>query len=260
MQRAQAASEELGRPQLIQSMIDAMRVPDLRSKIIFTLSMLVIFRFVAHVPVPGVDTQALAQAFQSQALLGFLDLFSGGALANLSVAALGVYPYITASIVMQILTPVLPQLKSLSEEGDYGRQRINQITHWLTVPIAIMQAWGQLTILRQAGVLPSVNFGMNVTTLGIVISVYLSIGHYSGNGPSCMQDAGCGKIASSNYATMFNVPISVLGVLNYTGILGLSLIALIATRQFKLYALLGSVLLTIAGLIFSLYLTLVQPL
>lgn len=171
MQRAQAASEELGRPQLIQSMIDAMRVPDLRSKIIFTLSMLVIFRFVAHVPVPGVDTQALAQAFQSQALLGFLDLFSGGALANLSVAALGVYPYITASIVMQILTPVLPQLKSLSEEGDYGRQRINQITHWLTVPIAIMQAWGQLTILRQAGVLPSVNFGMNVTTLGIVISL-----------------------------------------------------------------------------------------
>ena len=164
MQRAQAASEELGRPQLIQSMIDAMQVPDLRSKIIFTLSMLVVFRFVAHVPVPGVDTQALAQAFESQALLGFLDLFSGGALANLSVAALGVYPYITASIVMQILTPVLPQLKSLSEEGDYGRQRINQITHWLTVPIAIMQAWGQLTILRQAGVLPSVNFCLLYTS------------------------------------------------------------------------------------------------
>ena len=123
MQRAQAGSEELGRPQLIQSMIDAMQVPDLRSKIIFTLSMLVIFRFVAHVPVPGVDTQALAQAFQSQALLGFLDLFSGGALANLSVAALGVYPYITASIVMQILVPVVPNLKALSQEGEYGRQR-----------------------------------------------------------------------------------------------------------------------------------------
>ena len=77
--------EQVSRPQLIQSMIDVMKVPDLRSKILFTLAMLLIFRFVAHVPVPGVDTQALSQAFRQQALLGFLDLFSGGALANLSV-------------------------------------------------------------------------------------------------------------------------------------------------------------------------------
>ena len=94
-----ARQQEISRPQLIQSMIDAMRVPDLRGKILFTLAMLVVFRFVAHVPVPGVDPQALTQAFESQALLGFLDLFSGGALSRLSVAALGVYPYITASIV-----------------------------------------------------------------------------------------------------------------------------------------------------------------
>ena len=152
-------------------MIDAMRVPDLRAKILFTLSMLVVFRFVAHVPVPGVDTQALAQAFQSNALLGFLDLFSGGALANLSVAALGVYPYITASIVMQILTPVIPQLKALSQEGEYGRQRVNQITHWITVPVAVLQSWGQLTLLRSSGVLPTVDFGLNLTTLAIVISM-----------------------------------------------------------------------------------------
>ena len=116
-------------------MIDAMRVPDLRAKILFTLAMLVIFRFVAHVPVPGVDVQALAQAFEQQALLGFLDLFSGGALSNLSIAALGVYPYITSSIVMQILTPVVPQLKALSQEGEYGRQRINQVTYYLAVPV-----------------------------------------------------------------------------------------------------------------------------
>ena len=128
-QSSSARGEQVSRPQLIQSMLDAMRVPDLRSKILFTFAMLLIFRFVAHVPVPGVDTQALAQAFRQQALLGFLDLFSGGALANLSVAALGVYPYITASIVMQILTPVLPTLKELSQEGDYGRQKINQYTH-----------------------------------------------------------------------------------------------------------------------------------
>ena len=172
VQRAGAArQQEVSRPQLIQSVIDAMRVPDLRGKILFTLAMLVVFRFVAHVPVPGVDTQALNQAFEQNALLGFLDLFSGGALANLSIAALGVYPYITSSIVMQILTPVVPSLKSLSQEGDYGRQRINQITHWLTVPIALLQSWGQLTLLRQSGVLPGVDFGFNLPTIAMVLSM-----------------------------------------------------------------------------------------
>ena len=156
MRQSQLARQsEVSRPQLIPSMIDAMRVPDLRAKILFTLAMLVIFRFVAHVPVPGVDYQALSQAFEQQALLGFLDLFSGGALSNLSVAALGVYPYITSSIVIQILTPVVPQLKALSQEGEAGRQRINQLTHWLTVPVALFQSWGQMTILRQSGVLPA---------------------------------------------------------------------------------------------------------
>ena len=169
MRQAQAA--EVSRPQLIQSMIDAMRVPDLRTKILFTFAMLVIFRFVAHVPVPGVDTQALDQAFQQQALLGFLDLFSGGALANLSVAALGVYPYITASIVMQILTPVLPQLKALSQEGEFGRQRINQFTHWLTVPIAFFQSFGQLSLLRQSGVLPGMDMGLNLPTMAMLLSM-----------------------------------------------------------------------------------------
>tara|TARA_A100001037_G_C15153973_1_gene642183 strand:- start:14083 stop:15423 length:1341 start_codon:yes stop_codon:yes gene_type:complete len=164
-------NQDSSRPQLIQSMLDAMKVPDLRARILFTITMLVIFRFVAHVPVPGVDTQALSQAFQQQALLGFLDLFSGGALSNLSVAALGVYPYITASIVMQILVPAVPQLKQISQEGEFGRQRINQITHYLTVPIAYFQAWGQLTLLRQSGVLPLVEFGLNVETIAILLSM-----------------------------------------------------------------------------------------
>jgi preprotein translocase subunit SecY len=173
MRQAQTArAQPLSRPQLIQSMIDAMRVPDLRAKILFTLGMLVIFRFVAQIPVPGVDTQALAQAFEQQALLGFLDLFSGGALSNLSVAALGVYPYITASIVMQVLVPFIPNLKALAQEGEYGRQRINQMTHWLTVPIALLQGWGQLTLLRQSGVfLPSMEFGLNLPTMAMIVSM-----------------------------------------------------------------------------------------
>ena len=170
-QSQSARSDQLSRPQLIQSMLDAMKVPDLRYKILFTFAMLLIFRFVAHVPVPGVDTQALSQAFRDQALLGFLDLFSGGALANLSVAALGVYPYITASIVMQILTPVMPGLKELSQEGEFGRQKINQYTHYLTVPIAFMQGWGQLTLLRSSGVLPGVDFGLNLHTFAMMLSL-----------------------------------------------------------------------------------------
>ena len=172
MNQARAArQQEVSRPQLIQSMIDAMRVPDLRSKILFTLAMLVVYRFVAHVPVPGVEIQALAQAFEQEALLGFLDLFSGGALSDMSVAAMGVYPYITASIVMQILTPVIPQLKALSQEGEYGRQRINQVTHWLTVPIAFFQSWGTLTFLRQSPVFPDFAFGLNLPTMSMLISM-----------------------------------------------------------------------------------------
>ena len=157
-QNSPARGEPVSRPQLIQSMIDAMQVPDLRSKIIFTLSMLVVFRFVAHVPVPGVDTQALAQAFESQALLGFLDLFSGGALSRMSIVALGVFPYITSSIIIQLLTPVIPSLQELSREGEAGRAKINRITHWITIPIAFAQGYGQLVLLEQSNVIASVGF------------------------------------------------------------------------------------------------------
>jgi preprotein translocase subunit SecY len=147
---AQAQRTESGRPALLQAVIDAMRIPDLRFRILFTLGILVIFRFFAHVPVPGVDPAALDAAFEANPVLGFLDLFSGGALRNLSIVALGVYPYITASIILQVLTPVIPPLKALQQEGEYGRQRINQFTHYLTVPIAFLQAYAQLNLLSGA--------------------------------------------------------------------------------------------------------------
>ncbi len=153
--QATAARAGSGRPQLLQALIDAFKIPDLRAKLLFTLAMLVVFRFVAHVPVPGIDRGALESVFsggQFGELLGFLDLFSGGALRNLSVAALGVYPYITSSIIMQLLVPVIPQLKGLSKEGDYGRQKINQLTHYITVPIALAQGYGQILLLQRAGV------------------------------------------------------------------------------------------------------------
>ncbi|MGA2157897.1 MAG: preprotein translocase subunit SecY [Dehalococcoidia bacterium] len=144
------------RPRLIQAMVDAFSLPDLRQKLLFTFAMLVIFRFVAHVPIPGVDVAALQQIFQRSQLLGMLDLFSGGAMRYFSIAAMGVYPYITSSIIMQLLVPVIPALRRLSEEGESGRNRINQITHWLTVPLAALQGFAQLQLLRsQGGVLPT---------------------------------------------------------------------------------------------------------
>ena len=147
-----AAREQPGRPALIQAMIDAFRTPDLRARILFVLGMLVIFRLLAHVPVPGVERSALGNLFQNNPLVPLFDLFSGGGLRNMSIVALGVFPYITASIVIQVLTPVLPQLQALSKEGDSGRQRINQITHWLTVPIAFFSGYGQLLLFSRAGV------------------------------------------------------------------------------------------------------------
>ena len=145
-----------GRPRLLQAAIDAFRIPDLRAKILFTLAMLAVFRFMAQVPIPGIDQTRLDALFDSNQLLGFLDLFSGGALRNLSVAALGVFPYITSSIVMQLLVPIIPNLQRISREGELGRQKINRIIHWLTVPIALAQGYGQLQLLQSAGVITNV--------------------------------------------------------------------------------------------------------
>ena len=143
---------------LLSALGDAMRQPDLRAKLLFTFAMLIVFRFVANVPVPGVNIAQLDQVFQDDQLLGFLDVFSGGALRNLSVASLGVYPYITASIIMQLLVPVLPRLQAIAKEGEYGRQKINQYTHWMTVPLALAQGYGQLLLLQRQGVIGGVGF------------------------------------------------------------------------------------------------------
>ncbi len=133
---------------LLNAALDAFKIPDLRRKLLFTLAMLVAFRFIAHIPVPGVDVNALSRVFQTNQLAGFFDLFSGGALSSLSVAALGVYPYITAQIIMQIMQPAIPKLQEVAKEGESGRQKINQWTHWLTVPLAMFQAYGTPNLIN----------------------------------------------------------------------------------------------------------------
>jgi len=147
--------QKSSRPRLLQAMLDAFHLPDLRRRILITIGILIIFRFVAHVPLPGVDPVALQELFQRNALLGMLDMFSGGAMRYFSVAAMGVYPYITASIVMMLLQPVVPRLQAISQEGEAGRHKINRITHWLTVPLAALQGYGQLIYLQREGVIGS---------------------------------------------------------------------------------------------------------
>ena len=186
------------RPRLLQAMIDAFHLPDLRRRILFTIGILVIFRFVAHVPLPGVDIEALHELFERNALLGMLDMFSGGAMRNFSVAAMGVYPYITASIIMMLMVPVIPRLQAISQEGEAGRHKINRITHWLTIPLAGLAGYGQLILLRREGVIPGVEMLPTVAMVfalmaGTIFCVWLGelITEYGiGNGISIIIFAG----------------------------------------------------------------------
>jgi preprotein translocase subunit SecY len=133
---------------LFEALVNAFRAPDIRRRILFVLGMLVIYRGLAVVPVPGVNHAAVENLVNNQAFLQLIDLFSGGGLRNFSIVAMGVNPYINASIIMQLMTGVVPRLAALSREGEYGRTRINQYTRYLTVPLALLQAYGYLAILH----------------------------------------------------------------------------------------------------------------
>src|SRR5438045_5217525 len=158
-------------------------VPDLRNKILFTLGMLLIVRGLAHITVPltATEQQNLLKLFSGGGnqnlgqLLGLLDVFSGGSLQTFSIVALGVYPYITATIVMQLLQPIIPALQNLSAQGEAGRLRFSQITRLITVPLAFLQALGQTAIFVRAGVLDANTFnlfGPNwLETLSILLSL-----------------------------------------------------------------------------------------
>lgn len=127
------------------------KIKDLRKRLIFTAIIIAIFRLVAHIPTPGINIAALQTLFGSSALLSLLDVFSGGTLTNFSVMALGLNPYINASIIMQMLTLVVPKLEALQKEGDYGRQKINQYTRLLTIPLCFLQGIALIMLLARQG-------------------------------------------------------------------------------------------------------------
>jgi len=137
---------------VFEALVNAFRAPDIRRRILFVLGMLVVYRALAVVPVPAVDQAAVSDLIESQTFLQLLDLFSGGGLSTFSIVAMGVNPYINASIIMQLMTGVVPRLQALSREGEYGRNKINQYTRYLTVPLALLQAYGYLAILSASGI------------------------------------------------------------------------------------------------------------
>lgn len=137
-----------------ESISKVFKVKDLRNKIFFVLAMLVIFRVAAKITIPGVNHDSLKNLLEGNQFLGFLNLFSGGALDNLSIIMLGVAPYITSSIIMQLLTMIFPKFKEwYQESGEQGRQKFNQISRVITVPLAMLQGFGLIKLLQSQGVI-----------------------------------------------------------------------------------------------------------
>lgn len=139
---------------MLEKIARIFKVKELRNKILYILFILVVFRFAANVPIPGVDVEQLRAFFEGDQFLGLLNLFSGGGLKNISIIMMGVGPYITASIIMQLLTMIFPNLEKMhKEEGEAGRQKFNMWTRWLTVPLAAIQAFGMLALFRSQNLL-----------------------------------------------------------------------------------------------------------
>lgn len=139
-------------------MLKIFKLPELRRKILFTLAIILVFRLLAHIPVPGVNIEAIRAYLSSSALFGIFDYFSGGGFQNFSIVTLGVGPYISASIIIQLLTVMIPKLEELSKEGESGREKIDQYTRYLTVPISLFQAYGVYFFLSQQGITGQLTF------------------------------------------------------------------------------------------------------
>jgi len=224
-------------------------IPDLRNKILFTLMILLITRVLANIPVPlsGSEYTALTNLFSNPSsgnqnlaqLLGLLDVFSGGSLSKFSIVALGVYPYITATIVMQLLMPIIPALENMNREGEAGQLKVNQITRIITVPLAFLQALGQCAIFVQKDVLTSFNLFDGSTflesfsillalTAGVMIMVWLGeliTENGIGNGISLIIFAGIVSGIPSLIATGWSDSVASGG--SGAGIVGIAVFALI---------------------------------
>jgi preprotein translocase subunit SecY len=161
---------------MLKAFINAFRIPDLRRKLVFTLLMIAVYRLGSWIPVPGIDVDLLRDAASSNAaagIVGIVNVFSGGALSQMAIFALGIMPYITASIIMQLLAVVIPKLEELQKEGEQGRRKITQYTRYITVVLAVLQSTGLVTLARNGTL-----FGQNVmpgTGTGTMLLVILTL-------------------------------------------------------------------------------------
>src|SRR5580704_14375136 len=151
----------------VEAIANVFRIPDLRKRLLFALALLAVYRIGGHIPTPGVDANRLNEFFNRNAgsVFGFMDLFSGGMLRRLTIFALGIMPYITASIILQLLTVVVPTLEKLQKEGELGRRKITQWTRYLTVGLALMQSFGIAAALQAAGQNLVINPGVGFTLM-----------------------------------------------------------------------------------------------
>jgi len=151
----------------LEAFANVFRIPDLRTRVMFTLGLLAVYRIGAHIPTPGVNTAELQRLFEqaSGTALGFLDLFSGGQLSQLTIFALGIMPYITASIILQLLTVVVPTLEKLQKEGELGRRKITQWTRYLTIILSVAQSIAFSGVVQQSGLAYDPGFGFTAMTV-----------------------------------------------------------------------------------------------
>src|SRR5437762_1428915 len=224
---------------LIQALVNAIRLPELRNKILFTGGILIIFRFFANVAVPGASQTALANLFNSQALLGLLDLFSGGGLSRFSVVAMGMNPYINATIIMQLMTVISERIKEIQKEGEMGRRRIQRWSRYLTVALGAGQAYG-FTVLFQntsPAILPVLDWFQRleiivVLTAGTIMLMWFGelITEYGiGNGVSLIIFAGIIGRGPQGVAAVFAAHTTGGGLADYVPFIVFGLIALVMT-------------------------------
>lgn len=228
---------------------NSFKSPDVRKKILFTGFIFVVARVFAHIPVPGVNLTQLQALFSENQFLALLDVFSGGTLANFSIMALGLNPYINASIILQLLTMVFPKLEELQKEGETGRRKINQYTRMLTVPLAVLQAFGMYALLRNQSIIPNLDplslLSLVVTmTAGTMLMVWMGeliTERGIGNGISLLIFAGI----VSRLPILFTQTATTVNQQNFFnlaifGIVGIGVIASIvvvneATRRITVY-------------------------
>ncbi|MGC8668327.1 MAG: preprotein translocase subunit SecY [Chthonomonadales bacterium] len=214
---------------MLESLVAAFRIPELKRRILFDLGMFAVFGLGAHIPVPGVDHRAVERVFGGAGgLLGLVDVFSGGALRRMSLFAMGITPYINASIIMQMLTLAIPQLEALSKEGEAGRKQIAKITRYLTIGLAFFQAIGFSMVFRSSGVhtpLPAMVQMWICMTAGTCFLLWIGeqiTENGIGNGVSLVIFAGI--LLSLPYQTSLVVKQVRDGVVGWPGVLVLGVI------------------------------------